>query len=88
MECFEFIEDETKTGFYLFVDKTVVGEIFFRWRKEEAISIYHTIVIEEFQRKGYGKKLVNRVLEYAEENELNVSASCWFADKVIQSKTI
>lgn len=85
MERFEFIEDETKTGFYLFVDETRVGEIFFRWRKEDAISVYHTTVKPEFQGMGYGRKLVEKVVQYAEENCLNLSASCWFADKLLQS---
>lgn len=85
MERFEFIEDETKTGFYLFEDETPIGEIFFRWRKEDAISVYHTTVIPEFQGKGYGRKLVEKVIQYAEENSLNLSASCWFADKLLQS---
>lgn len=84
MEHFEFTEDEVKTGFYLFDREILLGEIFFRWRKEDAISIYHTTVKPEFQNKGYGRKLVERVVQYAEENNLNLSASCWFADKLLQ----
>lgn len=86
MERFEFIEGETKEGFYLIIDEVKVGEITFRWRKEDSISINHTLVEPKFRGLGYGKKLVDKVLQFAEENHLSVSASCWFADKVIQSQ--
>ena len=86
MISYEFFDDEAKTGFYLVADGVRLGEITFRWRKEDAISINHTLVYTEFRGQGYGRKLVDKVLEYAEENGLSVSASCWFADKLIQSQ--
>lgn len=86
MEHFEFIEGETKEGFYLIIDGVAVGEITFRWRKEDSISVNHTLVYPEFREKGYGKKMVDKVIEFAKEKKLSLSASCWFADKIIQSK--
>lgn len=74
-------------GFYLFDNDTKIGEITFRKRREDAISINHTYVLKEFEGKGYGRKLVDRVIQYAKENNLSLSATCWFADKVIQSYT-
>ena len=87
MGRFTFEEDATGGGFYLFEDETKIGEITFRKRREDAISINHTYVLKEFEGKGYGKKLVDKVIEYAKENDLSLSATCWFADKVIQSYT-
>lgn len=86
MEIFEFFDDEAKTGFYLVIDGIKVGEITFRWRKEDAISINHTLVYSDFRGLGYGKKLVDKVLKFANEHNLSISASCWFADKIIQSQ--
>ena len=85
MERFTFEEDGLVGGFYLFDNETNIGEITYRKRSQNAISINHTYVKKEFEGKGYGKKLVDKVLEYAKENDLSVSATCWFAEKVIQS---
>lgn len=85
MERFTFEEDDLGGAFYLFEDENNIGEITFRKRREDAISINHTYVKKEFEGKGYGKKLVDKVIRHAQENELSLSATCWFADKVIQS---
>lgn len=85
MERFTFEEDDLGGAFYLYEDETKIGEVTFRKRREDAISINHTYVLREFEGRGYGKKLVDRVIEYAKENKLGLSATCWFADKVIQA---
>lgn len=82
---FKFEEGDQNARFILYEDEIRIEEIDFKWKKEDSISIYHTLVDKEFQEKGYGKKLVDKVIEYARENQLNLTASCWFADKVIQS---
>jgi len=85
MERFTFEDDTLGGAFYLYEDETKIGEITYRKRREDAISINHTYVLKEFEGKGYGKKLVDKVIEYAKENNLSLSATCWFADKVIQA---
>lgn len=85
MENFKFEEDAHSGAFYLFDDQTKIGEVTFRKRPVDEIVINHTYVKSEFEGKGYGKKLVDKALEYAKENNLNVSATCWFAEKVIRS---
>ena len=85
MERFTFEEDDLFGGFYLYDDETKIGEVTFRKRIQTAISINHTYVLSEFEGRGYGKKLVDKVIEYAKENDLSLSATCWFAEKVIQS---
>ncbi len=85
MERFTFEEDDLFGGFYLYDDETKIGEVTFRKRSQTAISINHTYVLSEFEGRGYGKKLVDKVIEYAKENDLSLSATCWFAEKVIQS---
>lgn len=85
MEKFKFEEDDQIGKFDLFEDETKIGEVTYRKRSQNAISINHTYVKKEFEGKGYGKKLVDKVLEFAKENDLSVSATCWFAEKVIQS---
>ncbi|MDD3771306.1 MAG: GNAT family N-acetyltransferase [Weeksellaceae bacterium] len=85
MEQFTFEFEDLKGNFQLFIDEKKVGEITFKYQKENVISINHTLVEKEYQGRGYGKKLVEKVMEYAQQNELNLTASCWFADKLIQA---
>lgn len=56
MDRFEFFEDENRSGFYLFSVDEKIGEITFKWRKEDAISINHTLVFPEFKKKRIRKK--------------------------------
>lgn len=84
MEHFTFELEDLRGVFRLFIDEQEIGRIAFRYQKENGISVYQTSVEKEYQGKGYGKKLVQKVLDYAHENELNLTASCWFADKITQ----
>ena len=47
------------------------------------ICIYHTGVDPAYEGKGIAKRLVYRILEHAERNKLEVSATCSYAKKVI-----
>jgi len=84
MQHFTFEEDVHLGAFYLYDDQTKLGEITFRKRSEKDIVINHTFVKKEFEGNGYGKKLVDKVIEHAETNGLNLTATCWFAEKVLQ----
>lgn len=84
MERFTFEQDAHGGFFFLYDDETRIGEVTFKKRPTDQIVINHTFVKGEFEGKGYGKKLVDKVLEYAKENNLKVSATCWFAIKVMQ----
>ncbi|MBM6356828.1 GNAT family N-acetyltransferase [Staphylococcus epidermidis] len=48
------------------------------------IDIDHTGVSDELGGQGLGKKLVNRVVEHARENNLKIIASCPFAKNVLE----
>ena len=50
----------------------------------DGICIYHTGVNPVFEGKGIAKRLVYTILEYAERNKLEVSATCSYAKKVIK----
>lgn len=86
MERFTFEQDTDGGLFYLFDNETRIGEVTFRQRTEDEIVINHTFVKPQFEGNGFGKKLVDKVLAYAKENKLKVSATCWFADKIIKMK--
>ena len=84
MENFTFEEDISIGQFNLYENETKIGEITFKITPGAGIVINHTYVKPEFEGNGYGKKLVDKVIDYAKENNLEYSATCWFADKLIQ----
>lgn len=85
MTALVFEERTQSDGFDLYKGQEKIGEVTFVKLNEDAISINHTEVDKKFQGKGYGKYLVDKVIELAQEKNWKLSASCWFAEKVIQS---
>lgn len=85
MESFKFEEDAHGGAYYLYEEGAKIGEVTFRKQGGNNISINHTYVKTQFEGKGYGKKLVDKVIEHAQTNDLNLSATCWFAVKVMES---
>ena len=63
----------------MFVAYTVTGTIVVdgNW------DIYHTGVSEEYRGKGIAKRLVYKLLEEAERNEVKVTATCSYAKKML-----
>ncbi|MGN5883356.1 GNAT family N-acetyltransferase [Staphylococcus simulans] len=55
----------------------------FREETDNVINIFHTAVSDELGGQGIGTKLVEQVVDYANENHLKITASCSFARRVI-----
>ena len=51
---------------------------------KELITVKHTIVNEGHNGKGLGKKLVNRIVEYAKEENKAIIPECTYAKKVLE----
>ena len=47
--------------------------------------IYHTGVREEYGGRGIAKRLVYKVIEQAERDCMNLTATCSYAKKVLES---
>ncbi len=54
--------------------------------EDSGISIYHTGVDPAYEGKGIAKRLVYSILEYAERNKTEVTATCSYAKKIILDK--
>ncbi len=85
MENFSFEEEIGIGQFTLHENETEIGQVTFKINPETGIDINHTYVKPEFEGNGFGKKLVDRAIQYAKDNDMAYTGSCWFADKVIQS---
>ena len=50
------------------------------------IEINHTIVDKEYGGQGIAGKLVDEVVNYARENILKISSTCWYASKRLKDE--
>ena len=50
------------------------------------IEIDHTIVDKEYGGQGIAGKLVDEVVNYARENNLKISSTCWYASKRLKDE--
>lgn len=85
MESLSFVEKERLNGFELYLGQRKIGEFFFVQLHSDAISINHTQIDLLYRGNGYAKFLVDKVIELAKDKKWRLSASCGFAEKVIQS---
>ncbi|MFN6970452.1 MAG: GNAT family N-acetyltransferase [Rheinheimera sp.] len=51
-----------------------------------SVDFNHTFVPPEFRGRGLAQQLVEFGLQWAAEQHLQVSASCWYVDKVMRAK--
>lgn len=73
----EIKSDENR--FYIEESEILVGEIGITKIDETTISIDHTFINENYRGQGLAKKLLNAVLEYAEQNDLKIVPVCSYA---------
>ena len=62
---------------------SAVAEITFVRGPDNTLVIDHTFVSETLGGQGIGKKLVHRVAELAKDEGATLTATCWFAAKVL-----
>lgn len=75
-------EDNGKKGRFLIWDNEVkAGEMTYTWAGETKFIIDHTEVNTIYARKGLGKKLVLKAVEFARKNQLKILPLCPFAKK-------
>ncbi|MDE6720558.1 MAG: N-acetyltransferase [Bacteroidaceae bacterium] len=63
-----------------------VGELTFKLLPNEVMMISHTLVHEGNEGKGIGKLLVQKAVEYAQEQRLKILPLCSFARVYIERK--
>jgi predicted GNAT family acetyltransferase len=60
----------------------VVGEMTYIWSGGDHFIINHTEVINQYQGQGVGKKMVEKAVEFARENNYTISATCPYAQYI------
>ena len=56
--------------------------------KDNTCNIYHTEVKEEYRGKNIAKKLVEEVISFCSKNDIKISATCSYADKLLALKKL
>lgn len=78
----DFIQDENR--FYMGENKVQpLAEITFEERGNGRLVVNHTFTDASLRGQGIARKLVERVADYARENELKLLATCPYAKKVL-----
>ncbi len=79
------VEDNGKKGqVVLYNNKQEAGKLTFFWKERGKFIIDHTEVGKEHGGKGYGKKLIEKIVEYARLKEAKVKPECPFAKAVLE----
>ncbi len=71
-----------KGRFVIYENDKFVGEMTYTWAGKSKFIIDHTGVDENFNGKGFGKKLVMKSVEFARNNDLKILPLCPFAKKI------
>lgn len=78
-------ENNEKDGFFKAIENgKEAGIITYLWSGRDKFIIEHTIVNEEFEGRGIGKKLVLEVVDFARQNHVKILPYCSFAKKVFE----
>ncbi|MCL2289850.1 MAG: N-acetyltransferase [Bacteroidetes bacterium] len=76
-------ENGTTEGVFLATeDGRVIGEMTYVWSGNEYFIINHTEVSDEYKGQGVGKKMVEKAIEFARENNYTIYPQCSFAQDV------
>ncbi len=65
---------------------TDVGKLTFKLIRDGVMMIPHTLVYEGYEGQGVGKLLVQKAVEYAQEQHLKILPLCSFARVYIERK--
>lgn len=81
-------EHEDQAGkFIAMKDRQIVGEITYLWDEDQAkILVPHTEVDGAYEGQGIGKKLVERLIEFARERSVKVVPLCLFVKVMLDRK--
>ncbi len=81
-EDVQLIINENKGAFYIEVNEKQEAMMTFVFAGEDKIIIDHTEVNSGNEGKGFGKKMVNKAVEFAREKGIKILPLCPFAKSV------
>jgi len=68
----------------IITENEIAGKIEFNLSVSGIIEICHTEVNSKFSGRGYGKLLVNKVVDYARDKGLKIVPTCNFSRRILE----
>ena len=76
--------NEQRGKFKAYIDHKEAGFLTYTWPTAEIMILDHTEVLEGFEGKGIGKKLVTHAANYAREHSKKIIPVCSFAKSIFE----
>jgi uncharacterized protein len=76
--------DNNKGAFEVKIDKETEAKMTFVFAGTDKIIIEHTEVNPDYKGKGFGKLLIEKVIELAKEKKMTIIPLCPFAKKYLE----
>jgi predicted GNAT family acetyltransferase len=81
----ERVDQDNK--YVIYDGEKVVGQLNFVVLKDKVKNLFHTEIDPEYEGRGLGKKLVQKVLDDAHAEQIKIQATCPFVRAYIQKNT-
>jgi len=72
----------TEGAFLATESDRIIGEMTYIWSGSNHFIINHTEVINQYQGQGVGRKMVEKAVEFARENNCTISPLCPFVREI------
>lgn len=69
------INEKQEGEFFIMDGNEKIGEMVFSL-SPDSLTVYHTEVVQRPETKGFGRRLLDAMVEYARKNELKVIPLC------------
>ena len=86
MSKFNVIHDKTQQLFYINLGNDYKAWIKYKLTENNEVDFYTTLVPASHRGQGIAAMLVNQAFGWADEQGLQIIASCWYAEKKLQQR--
>jgi len=87
MNQYDIMHQQEEQLFYVALDDDEKAFIKYRLIENRQVDFYSTFVPISQRGKGLAAKLVEHAFRWADEQELTIQASCWYAAKKLTERT-
>lgn len=86
VKTFEIIHEQEQQLFYIELDDNQKAYTKYKLLGNRQVDFYSTLVPDGHRKQGLAAKLVQRGFEWADQQELHITASCWYAAKKLAER--
>lgn len=76
--------NNSKSLFFIEVDGEIAAEMKVTFESSDRIIIEHTLVRPNYKGKGFGKVIVDSLVDYARDNGIKIIPRCEYAKSVFE----